>query len=148
VWEAANAQMEHAFRVARDVGCPAIIHCETGTPDVYADLARHCDQAGLARDKAVKHYSPPVVLETMNHGLFPSVLVGKDAAEEAIRQGTRFLMETDYMDDPRYPGAVLGPRTVPKRTKDLVSKGIMTDEQAWVVHKENPEKVYGLDLSA
>ena len=30
-------------------------------------------------------------------------------------------METDYLDDPSRPGAVLGPKTVPKRTHALVS---------------------------
>jgi len=28
-------------------------------------------------------------------------------------------METDFLDDPRRPGAVLGPRTIPKRTNQL-----------------------------
>ena len=28
-------------------------------------------------------------------------------------------METDYLDDPKRPGAVLGPRTIAKRTNEL-----------------------------
>ncbi|MGQ0535099.1 MAG: TatD family hydrolase, partial [Methanobacteriota archaeon] len=147
VWAAANAQMDYAFALCRDLGCAAIIHCETGTPEVYEDLSRHCDAAGLSREKAVKHYSPPIVEEGTNRGLFPSVLVGKDAAESAIRQGTRFLMETDYMDDPAYPGAVLGPKTVPKRTNELLARGLATEEQLWTIHSENPKRVYGIEVS-
>lgn len=146
VWRVANEQMEHAFALCRDLGCAAIIHCETGTPDVFADLARHCDAVGFPRGKAVKHFSPPIVDEQDNHGLFPSVLVGKDAAETALRASTRFVMETDFMDDPRYPGAVLGPKTVPKRTKQLIEKGLLTERQAWVVHAENPSRLYGVDV--
>ena len=31
-------------------------------------------------------------------------------------------METDYLDDKNRPGAVLGPRTIPKRTNQLIEK--------------------------
>ena len=143
IWERANAQMHHAFRLARELGVPAVIHCETGTPEVYEDLARWCDRAGLPRERAIKHYSPPIVDEALNHGLFPSVLVGKDAAESALEQGTRFVMETDYMDDPKYPGAVLGPKTVPKRTLSLLESGVLTPEAAWTIHHDNPRQLYG-----
>jgi TatD-related deoxyribonuclease len=148
IWDAANAQMELAFSLAKERGCPAIIHCEQGTPEVFADLARHCDHVGLPRHRAVKHFSPPIVDEADNHGLFPSVLVGKSAAETAIRGGTRWVMETDFMDDPRYPGAVLGPKTVPKRTHALLQTGALSAEQAFILHGENPRALYGIDVPA
>src|SRR5206468_3217503 len=116
----ANELMDHSFALARDAGCAVQIHAETATPDSFADLAAHARAAGLPLDRVVKHYSTPIVDIALNHGLWPSVLIGKGSAEEAIAAGTRFLMETDYMDDPRYPGAVLGPKTVPRRTKELL----------------------------
>jgi TatD-related deoxyribonuclease len=142
----ANALMEESFALARDVGCSVQIHAETATPESFADLAMHLDRAGLPRERAVKHYSTPIVDVALNQGLWPSVLIGKGSAEAAAAAGTRFLMETDYMDDPRYPGAVLGPKTVPKRTRDLIAGGLMTEEQAWIIHAENPRKVYGVDV--
>ena len=144
--EEANRLMGYSFELARDVGCPVQIHAETTTPESFADLAMHLDAARLPRERAVKHYSTPIVDVAVNHGLWPSVLIGKGSAEEAARGGTRFLMETDYMDDPRYPGAVLGPKTVPRRTAEMISKGLLTEEQAWVVHGKNPERVYGIDV--
>ena len=147
VWARANALMTYAFELARDAGCAVQIHAETATPESFADLRTYVDKARLSPDKVVKHYSTPIVDTAVNHGLWPSVLIGKGAAEEAIAGGTRFLMETDYMDDPRYPGAVLGPKTVPKRTKQLLDAGLMTEEQAWVVHAENPKRVYGVDVT-
>lgn len=143
----ANALMEHSFTLARDAGCPVQIHAETATPESFADLAAHLKAAGLPAERAVKHYSSPIVDERVNHGLWPSVLIGKGSAEEAIAAGTRFLMETDYMCDVRYPGAVLGPKTVPRRTAELIQKGLMTEEQAWIVHAQNPKRVYGVDVT-
>ena len=54
----------------------------------------------------------------------PSVLASKKNIEAAAKKGTRFMMETDYIDDPRRPGAVLGPKTVPKRTLELLENNI------------------------
>ncbi|HUR67979.1 MAG TPA: TatD family hydrolase [Candidatus Thermoplasmatota archaeon] len=142
----ANELMEYSFTLALDAGCPVQIHAETATPESFADLARHLDRAGLPRERAVKHYSTPIVDVAVNQGLWPSVLIGKGSAEEAAQAGTRFLMETDYMDDPKYPGAVLGPKTVPRRTADLVAAGLLSEEQAWIVHAENPKRVYGVDV--
>lgn len=144
---AANELMDYSFALARDLGCAVQIHAETATPESFADLARHADAAGIDKSRVVKHYSTPIVDTAINCGLWPSVLIGKGAAEEAIAGGTRFLMETDYMDDPKYPGAVLGPKTVPRRTAEMIQKGLMTEEQAWVIHAENPRKVYGVDVS-
>lgn len=69
--------------------------------------------------KVVKHFSPPLVNVAKEVGVFPSIIASKKNIEEAIKQGNRFLMETDYIDDKRRPGAVLGPKTVPKRTKEF-----------------------------
>ena len=57
--------------------------------------------------------------------------------------GSRFVMETDFLDDPSRPGAVMAITTVPKRTKTFIEKGLMTEEQAWTIHHDNPRTIYG-----
>jgi TatD-related deoxyribonuclease len=143
LWQASNEIMEAGMRTARELGCAIILHTESATPQVFVELAAFARKAGLGLDKTVKHFSPPVVALHENAGLFPSVLAGKGAFEKALAQGTRFLLETDYIDDPRRPGAVLGPATVPRRTLDLFSRGILTEEAAFVIHRDNPLKVFG-----
>ncbi len=76
----------------------------------------------------------------------PSVLASKKNITAAVKKGTRFMMETDYIDDPRRPGAVLSPKTVPKRTRELIEKGMLTEKQIREIHRENPEKTYGISL--
>ncbi len=143
----ANELMVYAFELARDAGCAVQIHAETSTPESFADLRTFVDKAKLDVERVVKHYSTPTVDTKINHGLWPSVLIGKGAAEEAAAAGTRWMMETDYMDSPQYPGAVLGPKTVPKRTRDLLAKNILTEEQTWTIHGKNPERVYGINIT-
>lgn len=144
--EVSNEILEYGMGLAKDVGCPVILHTESSTPDVCRELAEMADRAGLKRDKVVKHYSPPLVLESENHGLFPSVLATEDAIKTAIGKNNRFLMETDFLDDVTRPGAVLGIKTVPKRTRAFLDKGLFTEDDVWRIHKDNPETVYGVEI--
>jgi TatD-related deoxyribonuclease len=143
VWAASNELLLAGLKHAKELGCAAILHTESANPDVFGELAGMATSVGISLDKVVKHFSPPIVDLKDNHGLFPSVLAGKDAAEKALAQGTRFMLETDYIDDNRRPGAVLGPGTVPRRTLELFDRRVMTEEQAFIIHRDNPAKVYG-----
>jgi TatD-related deoxyribonuclease len=55
-------------------------------------------------------------------------------------------METDFIDDPDRPGAVLGPKTVPKRVEWLVEEGY--EDAMSRAHVETPARVYGIDTEA
>jgi TatD-related deoxyribonuclease len=52
-------------------------------------------------------------------------------------------METDYIDDPDRPGAVLGPKTVPRRVRWLHEQG--HEEAIRTAHVDTPARVYGID---
>ena len=110
------------------------------------ELAEIARSANLSLDKVIKHFSGPIIRESDNHGLFPSVLASRSNVEKAIAQGNRFMMETDYLDDPRRPGAVLGIKTVPKRTMAFLEAGLFSEEDVWAIHKDYPEKVYGISV--
>jgi TatD-related deoxyribonuclease len=66
---------------------------------------------------------------------------------DALAQGDRFLMETDFMDDSSRPGAVLGPRTVPRVTSALLDEGLMSGEAAHRIHVDNVQRTYGVEIS-
>jgi TatD-related deoxyribonuclease len=54
-------------------------------------------------------------------------------------------METDYLDDPDRPGAVLGPKTVPRRVDWLAAEGHV--EALRRAHVGTPRQVYGIDTA-
>ena len=143
IWRASNEILRHGMKLAKEVGCAIVLHTESATPESMKELAEMADRVGLARHRVVKHYCPPFVLPEENHGLMPSVLAGKDATKTALAKGTRFLMETDFLDDPRRPGAVLAIATVPRRTLALMKQGLMSEEQARKIHQDNPRETYG-----
>lgn len=144
--DCSNEILEYGMGVAGDAGCPVVLHTESATEQTWIELAEMADRSGLKRDKVVKHFSPPAVDETENRGLFPSVLAKKKSVKDAAAKGDRFMMETDFLDDPRRPGAVLGITTVPKVTKMLLTSGLATEDQLFNIHKNHPEKIYGIDM--
>ncbi|NPE30060.1 metal-dependent hydrolase [Methanococcoides sp. SA1] len=144
IWDASNMIMEYGFTLAKDAGCAIQLHTESVEEPELIDITERAKKTGIPLNKVVKHYAPPLVDVCEELGIFPGVLAGKGAIEEALEQGTRFMMETDYIDDPERPGAVLGPKTIPRRTLKLVEEH--GEEPFWKIHKENVEEVYGVEI--
>lgn len=144
LWDASNDIMRFSFTLAKDADCAVQLHTESATEEGLAEIAGIARDAGLAPEKVVKHFAPPMVKVCEGTGIFPSVLAGEDAIQKALGEGTRFMMETDYIDDLKRPGSVLGPKTVPKRTKQLIPE--WGEDVFWKVHKENPERVYDIEI--
>lgn len=144
--EAHNRIMLYAMELAADADCAVQLHTESAGPEQFLEFAEMADKAGLQRHKVIKHFSGPLVAEDENHGLTPSIIATRDVIVEGLKKGNNFLMETDYLDMLSRPGAVLGPKTVPRRTKELLRNGTLTEEDAYKIHVENVERVYGIDL--
>jgi TatD-related deoxyribonuclease len=144
--EVHNRLILYAMELAADADCAVQLHTESADEKQFLEFAEMADKAGLERHKVIKHFSGPLVSENENHGLTPSLIATKSVVVEGIKKGNNFLMETDYLDMNSRPGAVLGPKTVPRRTKDLLQKSILTEEDVYKIHVENVEKVYGINL--
>jgi TatD-related deoxyribonuclease len=136
VWDASNAVMRHAFAVGAEVGCPVQLHTEAG--DDFETVAEWAEAAGLPAGQVVKHYAEGPITGTV-----ASVIGRKDGLRAAAESGDPFLMETDFIDDPDRPGAVLGPKTVPRRVNWLRDEGY--DAAVRRAHVETPAAVYGID---
>ncbi|MFN3384526.1 MAG: TatD family hydrolase [Archaeoglobaceae archaeon] len=145
VWRLSNEVMMHAFEIAKEIGCAVQLHTESFTTEGMKEIAEIADKVGLKREKVVKHFSPPKIKEFEEIGIFPSVIAGNDNVYTAATQGERFVVETDYIDDPKRPGAVLGPKTVPLKVKELLNRGF-NEDFIYKICVENIEKLYGVEL--
>ena len=146
IWNRSNALLLETMKLAKKEDIPLQLHVEGDSNQTYAELAKMADKAGLDRSKLVRHYAPSNIADSHTCGLTPSVLAGKGSVDEILstlqENKSGFFLETDYMDDPRRPGAVLGPKTVPKRTRQLIEKGL-DSEILWHTHSTLPKKIYG-----
>ncbi|UCF12703.1 MAG: TatD family hydrolase [Thermoplasmatales archaeon] len=145
IMDDSNEILQYGMEKAVDVDVPVILHTESTTSEQCKELVKMGKKVGLSSDKIVKHFASALIKQDENFGLIPSVLASKKNIVEALEKGSRFLMETDYLDDPRRPGAVLGPKTIPKLTRNLLD-GVMTEAQAYEIHVKNPYKTYGIVL--
>jgi len=139
VWAASNDVMRHAFRRAAEVGCAVQLHTEGG--EDFTRVAEWAEDAGLSRERVVKHYAAGRI-----DGPLPSVVCDKEELERASSGEWPFLVETDFLDDPDRPGAVFGPKTVPRRTAWLAESGY--EAALYRAHVETPTRVYGVDTEA
>ncbi len=146
IWDLSNMLLEETMHLAAQERVPLQLHVEGESDETYPDLAAKALRQGMDLVNLVRHYSPPDVRTSYTHGLTPSVLCGKGAIDRLVEthrsSSHGFFLETDYMDDPRRPGAVLGPKTVPKRTQQLLDAGV-DEEVMWNTHSALPERVYG-----
>jgi TatD-related deoxyribonuclease len=147
ILQVSNSLLDRSMEVAADLGCAVQVHMETSTPEQYAELGERARRAGLPPWRVVKHFSPPLVDAGVRTGVMPSVISSRENVRQALKQGDRFLVETDYMDDSGRPGAVLGPRTVPRVTRSLIEEGVLGEDSVHRIHVENVEKTYGVEVS-
>ncbi|PSQ38643.1 deoxyribonuclease [Halobacteriales archaeon SW_5_70_135] len=139
VWEASNAVTRHAFALGAERDCAVQLHTEAS--EDLTELATWAEAAGMEPRHVVKHYAAGRLA-----GPTPSVMSERDRLERAAERGEPFLMETDFVDDPDRPGAVMGPRTVPRRVRWLLEEGY--DDAVRLAHVETPREVYGVDTEA
>lgn len=139
VWDASNDVIRHACERAADAGVALQLHTEA-TEDL-TDVATWAEEAGLPPERVVKHYASGELA-----GVTKSVMCRKEYLETAVEVGEPFLMETDFVDDADRPGAVMGPKTVPRRVRWLREQG--HEEAVRLAHVETPESVYGIDTEA
>ena len=146
VWQEANVILEETMALAKKQNLPLQLHVEGAGASTYADLSCMAERVGLNPMKLIRHHAPPQVDAATCSGIIPSVVVGKGSVEVLIETVSSsehgFVMETDYMDDQRRPGAVLGPKTVPKRTNALLRAGL-DSEHLWNSHQDLPNSIYG-----
>ena len=148
VQERNNELLLYGMGVARDAGVPVMLHTEHAEPETMAEFAAMADKAGLRRDRVIKHYCGPLVTPDETSGLVPSIIAGRSNIRPAIEkarasgQAGRFMLETDYIDEPTRPNVVMPCDTVPKRVKGLLQNGDLTEAEAWRMGHELPVALY------
>ena len=155
-WTQANENLSHIMAEAAISKVPIQLHVEDAGEQTYSEISQLAIQSGLPLSQTVRHYAPADVSANFTHGLACTVSVGRGSVEGLLsthaNASAPWGMETDFLDDPRRPGAVLGPKTIPKRTDELCSALLAENDPNDVenlllkIHSEWPSKLYGIDF--
>jgi len=134
---ASNDVLTHSLTLGGELGCAVQIHAESGPCEDVVGMAR---EAGMDPGHVVKHFGSP------DTPLVPSLMAKHEGIVSLCRSGRECTMESDYMDEMSRPGAVIGPRSVPRFTASLLSSGMITSDDVYRIHMETPERVYGVEI--
>jgi TatD-related deoxyribonuclease len=138
VWSASNEVLIHALDRAAGCRCALQVHAESGP---CADVAGMAKNAGVPVERVVKHYGSP------DTPLHPSLIAKHEAIPQMVRERRAFTMESDFMDENSRPGAVIGPKSVPRYTNQLLRDGLITPDDCYRIHAETVGKVYGVVIT-
>ncbi|WP_367834248.1 hypothetical protein [Vulcanisaeta sp. JCM 16159] len=92
------------------------------------------------------HHAEPVTIDmASNDGIMPSIPMGRRGEfEEAVKHGPRFVVESDFIDDPKRPGAVIPPWTLIRKLRSYLINGFINEEFLHTLCVDNINKVYGV----
>tara|TARA_B100000945_G_C20401907_1_gene607826 strand:- start:320 stop:1204 length:885 start_codon:yes stop_codon:yes gene_type:complete len=155
IWESANEMLEKILQMACSSKTSVQLHVEDNGERTYRDILEICDKSGLSPENTIRHFAPANISSEFTHNIPTTVSMGKSSvdilAENCNKTNSKWGMETDFLDDKNRPGAVLGPKTVPKRTGELCSK-LLSDgwddseieNLLYNVHQNWPKSLYNL----
>jgi len=141
ITDASDRILIRGMELASENDCPVMIH-SSSSPELMLEFSQMAKTASLDPGMVIKHFSKPLVRDDENHGLMPSIPASRSAIREALSKGDRFMLETDHIDDPRRPDAVMPVDTVPKRVLGLTASGEISTETAWKIGRDIPDKLY------
>jgi TatD-related deoxyribonuclease len=135
--------LQHALEVGRDASCPVVLHTEDLGPLEFRSLAALAARTMFPVRRLVKHYQRSVLPTEQYLGIAPSYLARRELVEAAVATRAPWFLETDFLDDPARPGAVLDLATVPRRATALISRDPANIERLRVPFQESVRSVYG-----
>lgn len=140
--DACNRVLQYGMDLAHENSCAVMIHSESeGWTD--GNLASMARSSGMDPRMVVKHSSPPWVTPEETQGVTPSVPASRKLIREALTKGRNFMLETDFIDDPKRPTSIMAVTTVPKRVKGLFTTGELSEEDVYRMCQDIPESLYG-----
>lgn len=143
VAELVERVFRHALSVARDVDCPVVVHSADLTEDGFRELGARAREAGLSPHRIIKHYTRRRIAPASEDLAVPSYLARRELVRDVARDPGPWFLETDYLDDPRRPGAVLDLATVPRRATAIADNPDQGPDLLYVPFVESVERVYG-----
>ena len=140
-----NTVLARCLEHARDLDVPVHLHLERRGISTVNSVAEMVNRIGNRKYSVVLHHAEgKVVQEAYSRGLMPSVPVGKrQDLEEAIKQEPVYVVESDYLDDPNRPGAVIPPWSLVRKLRNYVNSGKITADYLRKLTFDNMRLVYG-----
>mgnify|MGYP000070605133 CR=1 FL=1 len=136
--------MKYSLIKARDLKVPIHLHLDQN-PSTLMKVKNIVVEMGYDAEKIVIHHITPELLEKALKLNFSTTIVGKTNNLIFIcRRNLVTLIESDYLDDPKRPGAVIVPWSICRNWRKLLNKGVCDEEFIYRINVEEIERLYGV----
>lgn len=142
-WAINELLLVRSLETARDLDVPVHIHSENAGLITLRSLKLFVDKVGISREKILVHHVPPSQTSIYTREGFYVSIVGKFEVVKTIgSECLNVVIESDYLDDPRRPGAVAYPWDLKHEVLRAVDEGFITEECGEKILMLNPTAFY------
>ncbi|MCS7139805.1 MAG: TatD family hydrolase [Candidatus Nezhaarchaeota archaeon] len=136
-----NEVLEYSLELAKDLSCPVHLHLERGDEGLK-DVMKKVQSVGINPSLVVIHHAEPKIIGRCG-GLTPSIpRRGRNLEKAFMRKKLNFVVESDFIDDPKRPGVVAYPWTIALDIAWMIRQGLASEDGVYKVFIENFEKLY------
>ncbi|MEM2278377.1 MAG: TatD family hydrolase [Zestosphaera sp.] len=135
-----------ALEICRDTDSLIHIHTEQGGLATIASVDYLARLAKIPKNKVVFHHATTFLAKTAEEFEYSMTVLGReDLLTNTLESGiTKALVESDFIDDPRRPGAVMYPWDISKEVEKLLSKREDYEEVLTKYLIDNVVSLYGV----
>ena len=142
----AEELLEYALEVARDYDCILHLHLENAGTYTIGNIHRTMQRLRIHDYTKIvfHHVTTRMLSHAVNNNIVSTVpgLEGVLLKVAELRIRPWFMIESDYLDDPKRPGAVVYPWQLSAIQRKLLDKGVFNEEYLFKVNVDMVERVY------
>lgn len=138
--------LRRVLEICRDTGSLIHLHTEQGGLATVASVDYLVRLLRVPKNKVVFHHATSFLAKTAEEFEYVMTVLGReDLLVSLFESGiTRALVESDYIDDPRRPGAVMYPWDISREVEKLLSRGEDYEEVLTKYLVDNVASLYGV----
>jgi len=140
--DACNDILDYVLRLAEELDCLVHIHAERRGLETIRDIAGRAPRGCRV---VMHHAEGRYAREAYRHGLYPSVPARLEELIGAL-EAPLLVVESDFLDDPKRPGAVIAPWSISRTFRRLVARGYIDLERAEDILVKNIEEIYSVAI--
>lgn len=140
----AEAIMMRALVLAKDYDVPVQLHLEQGGFPTAYTIRFLVDRIGIKPERVLLHHAN---FETATWAdrfeLYSTAPVKQYNDKYITHKLSRYMIESDFLDDPQRPGISAYPWDIPATVKNHLARGLITEEYAYKIMVDNVVKFFG-----
>jgi len=143
----ANLILDKVLELVKDYNMITHLHLEQAGYITILDIIKRVSRLGVPREKILIHHARPGTLE---HAISSDLIASTPGIEPVLRIAMNFepkyLIESDFIDDPKRPGIVVEPWKMIEYELKIMREKNLNEDYLWKVNVDNIVKFYNVNV--